>query len=83
MCVWFSPSSFNSRLYVFIFSAGRRVRGDAGETTAGGRGGEGGGGGGGQRGGARDPDAEEPAALLPLPNQAGAGAAGTGLLSLW
>lgn len=52
-------------------------RGDARETATdrreGGR----------RRGGPRDAQAEEPPALLSLPNQTRAGAAGTGLLPLW
>lgn len=58
-------------------SSGLGERGDARETATdrreGGR----------RRGGPRDTQAEEPPALLSLPNQTRAGAAGTGLLSLW
>lgn len=59
------------------FSVGLGERGDARETATDGREG------GGQRGGSWDAQAEEPPALLSLPNQTRAGAAGTGLLPLW
>lgn len=60
----------------FVLSVGLRERGDTRETATDGReGGE-------QRGGLRDAQAEEPPALLSLPNQTRAGAAGTGLLPL-
>lgn len=60
-----------------FYSVGLGERGDARETATDRREG------GGQRGGPRDAQAEEPPALLSLPNQTRAGAAGTGLLPLW
>lgn len=76
-CPTLSPLAPTSPLYFFSFSIGLGERGDAGETTKDRREG------GGQRGGPRDAKAEEPPALLSLPNQTRAGAAGTGLLPLW
>lgn len=71
-----APLSALSLNLTFNFSVGLRERGHTRETTADGReGGE-------WRGDPRDAQAEEPSALLSLPNQTRAGAAGTGLLSL-
>lgn len=64
-------------LFFLSFSIGLGERGDARETATDRREG------GGQRGGPWDAQAEEPPALLSLPNQTRAGAAGTGLLPLW
>lgn len=76
-CPTLSPLAPTSPLYFFSSSIGLGERGDARETTKDRREG------GGQRGGPRDAKAEEPPALLSLPNQTRAGAAGTGLLPLW